>query len=355
MASEIIAWLTVAALAAATVLFCRWLDPRPLLPPQRVRAVPWSGPEALLAVVIVLLVPGLVRGAIGLPGHSEGELWGVVLAAPVQAALVLFCLYRLSGTRPYQLGVTCRRFLPNARLGCLAWLLVTPSVLVLHGLVSYVHAELFPGEPEVHPLERYARAGLTPAEWGLLAVTALAAAPALEELLFRGVLQPWFICRSQGGVAALIGSAVFALLSRPRLEEALRRQDISAIIIELLPLAFVLALVPLYALAPLLVRRWLPRAEVARGLLGTALLFAVSHAFVWPTPVPLFVLGLALGWLAWRTQSLVAPFVLHSLFNAVATLALVLTHAGEPTKGNEATTAARVPPGVTTSTAVPGS
>lgn len=56
------------------------------------------------------------------------------------------------------------------------------------------------------------------------------------------------------------------------------------------------------------------------AVFGTALLFGMLHVGVWPTPIPLFVLGLGLGWLAWRTQSLVGPIVLHALFNAVGSL-----------------------------------
>jgi membrane protease YdiL (CAAX protease family) len=51
------------------------------------------------------------------------------------------------------------------------------------------------------------------------------------------------------------------------------------------------------------------------------MLFAASHN-VWPTPVPLLLLGLGLGWLASRTQSLVGPIVCHALFNGVACLVL---------------------------------
>ena len=39
---------------------------------------------------------------------------------------------------------------------------------------------------------------------------------------------------------------------------------------------------------------------------------------VWPSPVPLFVLGVALGYLATRTNRIAACAVLHGLFNAVS-------------------------------------
>jgi len=59
------------------------------------------------------------------------------------------------------------------------------------------------------------------------------------------------------------------------------------------------------------------------AIFGTALLFGSVHAGVWPTPVPLFVLGLALGVLAARTGSLVGSMVLHGLFNSVTCVLLL--------------------------------
>jgi membrane protease YdiL (CAAX protease family) len=78
-------------------------------------------------------------------------------------------------------------------------------------------------------------------------------------------------------------------------------------------------LVPGYFLLPaVLGRRDGARLAASQAVYSTAALFASIHP--WPTPVALFVLGLGLGWLAYRTQSLVGPMVLHALFNAVACL-----------------------------------
>jgi membrane protease YdiL (CAAX protease family) len=53
---------------------------------------------------------------------------------------------------------------------------------------------------------------------------------------------------------------------------------------------------------------------------ASAALFAVVHSEVWPTPLPLFILGLGLGWLAVRTRGVLAPAIVHGLFNAVSVL-----------------------------------
>jgi membrane protease YdiL (CAAX protease family) len=43
----------------------------------------------------------------------------------------------------------------------------------------------------------------------------------------------------------------------------------------------------------------------------------------WPNPVPLFVLGLGLGWLAVRTNGVLVPILVHALFNAVSAVFLL--------------------------------
>ena len=52
----------------------------------------------------------------------------------------------------------------------------------------------------------------------------------------------------------------------------------------------------------------------------------MMHYQVWPSPVPLFILGVALGWLAHRSRGLFAPILLHALFNATNLTLAVLTH-----------------------------
>ena len=72
-----------------------------------------------------------------------------------------------------------------------------------------------------------------------------------------------------------------------------------------------------------------PHEGTLHGVLsvyGSAMLWSMMHYEAWPAPIPLFLLGLALGWLALRTQSLIGPMVLHSLFNGVACVQLLTLH-----------------------------
>src|SRR5207244_297023 len=72
----------------------------------------------------------------------------------------------------------------------------------------------------------------------------------------------------------------------------------------------------------------------------------------------LFPLGLGLGFLAYRTQSLVGPLVLHSAFNGISCLALLFivlaSSENHSEKGSAVTSAVRRSSPLTTSSEVPG-
>jgi membrane protease YdiL (CAAX protease family) len=61
-------------------------------------------------------------------------------------------------------------------------------------------------------------------------------------------------------------------------------------------------------------------ARTALAVWSSSALFAAAHSSVWPTPIPLFLLALGLGYLAARTRSWAAGAVTHILFNAVSTV-----------------------------------
>ena len=56
------------------------------------------------------------------------------------------------------------------------------------------------------------------------------------------------------------------------------------------------------------------------AIVGTAALFSAYHVTAW-TAVPHFVLGVVLGWLAWRRRSLFSAIALHSLSNGIVVAA----------------------------------
>src|SRR5207245_1648533 len=120
----------------------------------------------------------------------------------------------------------------------------------------------------------------------LVAVMAVVMAPLAEEILFRGVMLPWLGRRWWGGWAAMAASIVMGLAAFG--ETGSRAPLAFALTASLLGIAFTF---------PHAGEQWARRA-----IIGTALLFAMMHSQVWPHPVPLFVLGLALGWLAHRSR-----------------------------------------------------
>lgn len=392
---ELLIWLILTAVGtgvAAGVWFSFPALRRRLFPPQRCRAVPWTGLQILVLLLVIYFfwppfledvltrigffthlygeAPGValvVTPEQGDAGSDEGAgaetsrlrrvrqvLWTTVFAFPLQLITILLFLWLTSGTRPYQLGLSFSRAGSNLLLGFLGWLVLAPLVNTLNTLLVWAYWAFLRLAPEEHPLTRLTREQPLAIEWGLLVLAAVLVAPLMEELLFRGIVQTWLAQRPWGGALALAGSLAMALLTRAeKLVQAAQERDPGAVLGELQPALFVLVMVPGYL--------WVcrgGRSAAAGAIYGTAMLFALSHAFAWPTPIPLFVLGMGVGFLAYRRQSLLGPIVLHALFNAVACVLLFSSHdslPSRPARGNETTSAGQLPWSLTTVSDVPGS
>lgn len=169
------------------------------------------------------------------------------------------------------------------------WFVVTPAVLLLHAAVNA--AFLAAGyEVEEHPLAKQ-----TPHPAWLVA-QACFLAPLIEELIFRGLVLlalravgeqlTWLVLAASVGVAVYFGGPA--------------------------PGVF----------AGMVALGWIGArfCSIDHGVYGSSALFAAVHSAVWPTPIPLFALGLGLGWVAVRTNGLLAPFLVHGLFNLVSVL-----------------------------------
>jgi membrane protease YdiL (CAAX protease family) len=67
-----------------------------------------------------------------------------------------------------------------------------------------------------------------------------------------------------------------------------------------------------------ILQTWLVnRVGIIVGILIAATLFGLAHSSSWPDPVPLIVLGFALGLTYQKTRSLWAPVAMHSAFNGL--------------------------------------
>jgi membrane protease YdiL (CAAX protease family) len=296
---------------------------RHLLPPPRRRAAPWGFPDVYVALCAFILIGPLLNPLLQeflAPLYSDRQagrqlvnLWSMAVALPLAVATILLAMNRLSGTRPYQLGLTTHRWREDLTFGYLVWLGLTPLVLLTHFLALH-WLERVP-----HPFERLAEQPMSPVEWGLIVFLGVVQAPVQEELFFRGVLQPWLERRTAAAHVTVYGALGIAVLFGPTPA----------------PAVFVLAMLPGFVFLPHLLRRLAPRPEkhaaqrdrAAHAVYATGLLFAAFHSGAWPSPIALFVLGLGLGWLARRTQSLTGPLLVHALFNAVASTVLVVSKA----------------------------
>jgi hypothetical protein len=340
------AWLAIALAGgvAAAVLYLIVLSTRRWLPPQRRRASVWNGPLVGALFLLLVYLPGTVPPITGRdvlarwlwkspPDETAHRLVAGGAARVITLPLFVAAWWGLlasAGYRAAALGLSPRRAAGDAVAAYRTWLVVTPAVYAANFVVLLVYALGVGKQPEEHPiLELLCLHPPTPVV-GLLVVQAVMVAPVCEELFFRGAVQPWLADRPWGGAFALILAAVVGVLQRLVPEPNFR--DPAQVLSILAPGAFVLALVPLCRALdgwPGLVR-WLPvrdpvaRGQAARAIFGTAALFANVHAAVWPSPICLFVLALGLGWLAYRTQGIVAPIVMHMLFNLVAFVELYL-------------------------------
>lgn len=386
---ELLAFLGLAVPVGAVlgVLWYGWRATRDkqlgLLPPSRRRAVPWSIIDiGFVLFLSFLFIPGLTHELLVNSGvlhwyygsdfpaqlrlnandsiqqlaRARYILWNDVLSFPWKVGFILVLLHIGSGTQPYQLGLTGHRLVPNLVVGYLVWLGLAPLVLGLNYLVEAMYSVWRTGPPDVHPIFRLLDGQPGLFEWGLVVLSAVLVAPVFEELLFRGVLQGWMAQRSWGGDSAVTGAFALALFSRFHLiEKAVElggtREGLALALEGFAPALFVLAMIPGYILVEALTWRWLPFSNAGRAVYGSALLFAACHSAVWPSPVALFPLGLGLGFLAFRTQSLVGPILVHALFNAISCLVLLVAPS-QALKGNDTTSAS--PPSVPTASRVPG-
>ncbi len=195
----------------------------------------------------------------------------------------------------------------------------------MHLGIVWIYTHVLGVAEKKHPLTVLSGMNLSRLEWGLWLFVAIIAAPVLEELLFRGLFQPWAGKNRWNGAAGIAIAAIISVVGRLDEIAAAARQvplagwgAVPHLLDAFAPLLFVLALLPVFFVT---IQR--SRSPAGPAILCTAVFFALVHVGVWPSPIALFLLALGLGWLKERTHSLVGPIVVHGLFNA-ASCALIL-------------------------------
>jgi membrane protease YdiL (CAAX protease family) len=391
-----VAYLAVAVLALAALAWLRIGDGR-WLPLARLRRGAWSGGEVLLLILVYRVISSLVVVALdqlyffnAIFGEDVSIARkvniGAVLFIPLVFALHLALLHGASKTHPRHLGLTLSRWRGNAAVGIVGFLAATPVVLLVYAALSLVTSR------QDQDIQKLARDSLTIVEWAILVVSAVVLAAVVEEWIFRGLLQGWLRRASLlgHGFVALWTVLLGANSTLVSLAESWEGKDVEVVWGPLL-FAVVVAIVYVIGVA----RIWRPvlrgglahfahaaepmpgeagdqppvelplpalggpqwqrfqHANARWAVVGSAMMFAVFHPW-WPAQPAIFLLGLVLGWLAYRTQNLVPGIVLHALFNLVACLVLIYS-VSTGANGNDATTALRPASGGATVNSVPGS
>lgn len=316
----------VAGAAVPVGLLLRARSRAALFLPWKPWPVPWGGFEVFAAFVgVAVLFPALAGevlnavnfyarvygpdfpavGAQDLPDEVRREantlrgLWANLFALPAALACLWFAL-----RSAYPAYHPLKPDRGSLALAVFAWLALAPLVLALNAIVNALAHESGV-TPETHPL---AKLGARPLfDRVLFAFEAAVSAPVREEVLFRGLLLSWCVGRSRDrGIRSARPWIVMGIAVALAVVLGERRTG---------PTAFAVLLALLLGCVCALKKTGARRAH---GVVATAALFAVVHSGVWPNPVPLFVLGLGLGWLAVRTNGTLVPVVVHGLFNAVS-------------------------------------
>jgi hypothetical protein len=250
-----------------------WLSARdvPLPVDMAVPAVRWRT-ETGLAIFLGMFLMMVLLQLVYIQADSAGLLPWEPLDVPAMFSPVVFLelivpalagllVVRLFG--PGAAETVCVRLGSVGRgvaTGVVALAAILPvcvAALAANGLIVQCLVQFFPEVQKVHPLLTTIQQ--SPQVWvlPLAALEAVVLAPLSEEFIYRGVLMTTLLRPAGTAGAMVISSAIFALVHLP--------SEPSAIL-------------------------------------------------------PLFFLGMALAYAAWRTRSLVAPIVAHALFNAVMLL-----------------------------------
>jgi membrane protease YdiL (CAAX protease family) len=348
------------------------------LPMVRLRPGAWTGREVFLVfcayigfpsvIVMMLMMIGFFNPLIGPAPDPESaepafttyaEQCGAIsspLFLTVTLGVIFAMLFARRGVRPHHLGLSRARLPANLALGLAALLIGFPLVMGVHVAVGL----LLGNRP--HALTQAGQQIREQWEWFFLAFQATVAAPVLEEIVFRGVLLGWLRRATLAGHMMVIAATLLVSTRGISYEDPVAKEAVT----DFGPLIFAAVLAGIYIILLIRVARqfglaqeeiatWEVNSELATdradafraanaklAVFGSAMLFASFHAPGWPDPLPLLLLGLILGWLAMRTQSLIGPITLHAVFNLVAFIALFGTAHHDFTKnGSEVTTAVR--------------
>lgn len=309
-----------------------------LLSPPHEWTVRWHWPDVIFAFLLMLLIPGTTYSLLKSTGFytylqvepvARQMLYSAVFDFPLLLGFLFFIFKRRLDIGPGEIGFNLSRWPQNLTWGYLGFVIITPLVLGTYFLALYLFQTMGIGSDK-HSVESLLEENLLPVEWVLIFFRVAVVAAVTEELVFRALLLRWLKKASLfGHVVLLIATIGFALLYLLSVKK--EAGQIVAIVVFACLLAggyfFLLCWWLLGSDESGFVGNFVGEANAPTvvAVYGSSMLWAMFHVSIWPSPIPLFIMGLGLGWLAWRTQSLIAPIFWHSLFNCVAFAVLVFS------------------------------
>jgi membrane protease YdiL (CAAX protease family) len=203
-------WAAAAAIAAcltiATSLIGRWRRGLPLVPRRHHAEVPWQGSDVLVVVLLSIMVMAGVGGMLGKDPPLDQLLAANLLSTSVAALLAIGWLV-VRGATAGDLGFAWGRPVEDLRLALGGLALVLAPLLSLAAVLNTL-------VPYEHPVVEFLATRRDALAVGLVLTTALVAAPLVEELFFRRILQGWLETRlpeADGAAAIAISAAAFSL------------------------------------------------------------------------------------------------------------------------------------------------
>ena len=300
VATAVIVLFGVCAGRMKTRLVPRWVHP----------VAPWNG-FAIVAVFCLSQLAAEVgtkfvvsRGHYSTFGPDTARLLSSlaarIIVTPLFFGLLALTLVQISQSVCKPTG---KQLAGRMALGALAWFIIAPVTIAIHVLTLVVQQEIG-GPMDVHPLSNFHPTS-DGFGGGIFLVAVCVMTPWVEEYFFRGVLLPWVVRASYRPWLLVVWAFGFAFQSFGDF----RDPHYGAVL-------FVASGALLLGLC-----QALPKSKPKRTILAivsTSLLFGAVHSAVWPSPIPLFVLALGLGYLTARTGSIIPAVVVHGLFNGVS-------------------------------------
>lgn len=271
---RILIGLAVASAAAWSLIFRRVRGGQRLVPYEPRRQVPWNGIDVAVVICTALVLIGIVSQSmfryldVDPSDTSTSSYVSAMLAASLAsgiAVLVATLVYLVGrGVDLQSVGINARCWAHDFGIGIVGALAVDFPLLMIQGVLTQFW-------PSKHPLIEVMREHPSREALAATAVLAVVVAPIVEELIFRVVVQGWL----------------------ERLVRTWRRTNSDL--------------------------RGLPVGAIP--IILSAALFAAAHAHG-PDPIPIFLLGLALGYVYHQTHRILPSMAMHMCFNGVTVVLL---------------------------------